>query len=323
MFYLPYILRSYRIFLVFNLETSDSSSKVFEKTLHRTRQAWLVKIFLLLMIFPSLLCLALFLYSPLEDIFPITTSNLNSGKETYAAGVYIFVCFLEQVLMIFVTFRIRNVEEGFNMKSELIMVCALWSLSSVFSAFVDTDRTVWFIGSGFRNVLVFFRTHVFCVVASFREIPFEEGLTVEMLNSLEIILENERALEYFEKFLMKQPNFKAKDSGYALLNLYKELECRLFSDSPNFTITELEMTTNYSVLNKLNRNSTRENVRLSKAVLFKILNEKHYKDFLLSEECMKLRKMIQKEEALAYRVTQTSFLPIVKNLKIVDEHDIR
>ena len=324
MFYIPYILRSYRIYLVFNIEHDwDSSGKAFEKTLHRTRQIWLIKIFLLILLIPVSLCLVLFLYSPLREIFPITTSDTTSSKEIYASIIYIFICFLEQGLMILVCFKIRNVEENFNMKSELIMVCAIWSLSSVFSAFVGSDRTIWFIGCAVRNILAFFRTHVFCVFAALRMSRFEEGLTVEMLNSLEIILENERTLEYFEKFLSKQQNYKAKDSGYTLLGLYKELECRIHLDSHNFTITELEMMTNYSVLNKLNKNSSPEYLQLSKTVILKILNEKHYKNFLQSEDCSKLRKMILKEENLTYRLTQTSILPITSNRQVIDENDIR
>ena len=324
MFYIPYILRSYRVFLVFNIEHDwESSGKVFEKTLHRTRQIWLLKLFLLILLIPISLSLVLFLYSPFRDIFPITSSNTTSSREIYASMIYIFICFLEQALMIFITYKIRNAEEKFNMKSELIMICAIWSLSSIFSAFVGRDRTIWFIGCAIRNFLSFLRTHVLCVVAAFRSTPFEEGLTVEMLNSLEIILENERTLEYFEKFLRKQENYRAKDSGYTLLGLYKELECRIHLDSHDFTITELEMITNISVLNKLNKNSSPEYLQLSKTTILKILNDKHYKDFLQSEECSKLRKMILKEETLAYRVTQTSFLPITSNRKVIDENDIR
>ena len=320
MFFVPYILRAYRINLVFNLEHNwESSGAIFKTQINRTRQIWLLKFFALLMVLPLTLCIAIFFYNPLEKIFPITTNKKASMNSEYATGVYVFVCFLEQVLIIFMTNLIRNVDNQFDMKSELVSVCLLWSISPIFSTFVDIDRILWFIACAIRNLLVFLRSDLYCVFVSFRESSFEGALTIEMLNSMEIILENERALEYFERFLRNQPNFGEKDSGYALLGHYKELECRLHVRSFELSVTEVEMTSKYSVLNRLAKSSSPESIQQSKQLIQKILNEKHYNEFLLSEECGRLRKMIQKEEAITFRVTQTSFLPINVKKQKIDE----
>lgn len=311
MFYVPYILRAYRINLVFNLEHNwEASGNLFKIKIKRTRQIWLLKIFALTMILPISLCLGIFLYKPLEDIFPITTSQKSSLNSEYATGVYIFVCFLEQMLIIFMTNQIRNIDNQFDMKSELMTICILWSVSPIFSTFVDIDRTLWLIASAIRNLLVFLRSDLYCILSSFKNSKFEEALTIEMLNSIEIILENERTLEYFERFLRNQPNSSDKDSGYTLLGYYKELECRLNAPSFEVSLSEVEMTSKYSILNKLTNSSSPENIHNSKNLILRILNDKHYNEFLLSKECEKLRKMIQKEEAINFRLTQTSFLPI-------------
>ena len=78
-----------------------------------------------------------------------------------------------------------------------------------------------------RNFFIIIRSSVIPLIFSYRPTIFSEALTVDMLNSLEIILENEKTLEFFEKFLKNEPNFLQKDSGYSLLCFYKEITCRL------------------------------------------------------------------------------------------------
>jgi hypothetical protein len=90
-------------------------------------------------------------------------------------------------------------------------------------------------------------------------------------------------------------------------------------NSFELSVTEVEMTSKYSVLNRLTKSNSPESIQNSKNLILKILNEKHYNEFLLSEECGRLRKMIQKEEAINFRVTQTSFLPINVKKQKIDE----
>ena len=135
-----------------------------------------------------------------------------------------------------------------------------------------------------------------------------------MLNSLEIILENERTLEYFERFLKNESNFRLKDSGYSLLSLYKEIECKIheftyahFSYSSDI---ELSKYSTLIPLDRIEKTSGKENLKKYKQTLFKVLDEKFYQNFLRSEECKELRRIIYKEEVISYRIMQTSFTPV-------------
>ncbi|OMJ72969.1 hypothetical protein SteCoe_28452 [Stentor coeruleus] len=321
-FIIPYILRAYRISIVFNLEKDwNKSGDIFERKIHRTRQIWLIKLFVMIMIIPLLLCVFILVYDPVRYFMPLTGSK-SGLDEQLATAIYIFICFVEQLLLIFLTYYLKNIEDQYNMINELIWICAIWSISPIFSTFINIDRKAWYSACLLRNLLIFARSYLILLIFSFRPITFSASLTVDMLNSLEIILENEKTLEFFEKFLRNQTDANRKNSGYSLLCLYKEIECRIHSQNDlNLSYTEVEMT-NYSMLNTLvniDEHTTLENLQKSKLVVLKTLNEKYYKHFLKSDECLQLRKMIHKEEIIAFRVTQTSFLPIKPNKNKFDE----
>lgn len=321
-FFIPYILRAYRISIVFNLDKDwNKSGDIFERRIHRTRQMWLVKLFLIIMVIPLVLCILILVYDPVRYFIPLT-GNSSSVDEQLATAIYIFICFVEQLLLIFLTYHLKNIEDQYNMINELIWICAIWSISPIFSTFITIDRKAWYSACLLRNLLIFIRSYLVLLIFSFRPVTFSASLTVDMLNSLEIILENEKTLEFFEKFLRNQIDAHRTNSGYSLLCLYKEIECRIHSQNElNLSYMEVEMT-NYSMLNtlvKIDEHTTPENLQKSKSVVLKTLNEKYYKHFLKSDECSQLRKMIHKEELIAFRVTQTSFLPIKQNKNKFDE----
>ena len=140
---------------------------------------------------------------------------------------------------------------------------------------------------------------------------------MDMLNSLEIILENEKTLEFFEKFLKNEPNFLQKDSGYSLLCFYKEITCRLhfsLAKSPQASQINFLQASILSPTGKINENSA-EDLKRTKISAFKTLNEKYYQNFLRSEECKELRRIINKEEILTFRIMQTSFIPFSRKQK--------
>ena len=313
LFYLPYILRSYRLSLVFNLERDwDKDQTKFIKRIPQTRQKWQLKMLLILMIFPLTLCVLLFASTSIRNFFPI--SNNTGIDDNIAVGIFIFITFIEQSMLIYIVDKLRNIEDRFNMCNELIWVCCFWSISPIFSAFIQSNKTTWFSSCIIRNLLVLIRSDITLVIFSFKSLPFSESLTIEMLNSLEIILQNEKTLEYFEKYLKNEPNYLAKDSGYSLLCFYKEIECKIHK----FIYAEPSISddidpSRYSTLVsfvRIEKKTGKEYLKKYKELLFRILNEKFYPNFLRSEECKELRRIISKDEMICYRIMQTSFTPV-------------
>lgn len=308
--YFPYILRSYRLYLVFNLETNwDKAGADFTKKIHRTRQSWQIKMLILFLLLPLSMCIFLISYGPIKEVFPVTNTGQDKRDKNIATGIYIFITFAEQLALIIFANLLRDLEDEYNMCNELVWITVILALPPIFSTFVETDKEIWFTVCLIRNFLIMARSDIIPLLLSFKATQFAEALTVDMLNSLEIILENEKTLEFFERFLKNDTGSHLKESGYSLLCLYKDLECRLnnsfIDDQSSFEI-ELSKSSNFALVEKVD---LPEAIKKKKSGVFKLLNEKFYQNFLRSEECKELRRIIHKEEIIAYRVMQTSFIP--------------
>ena len=313
LFFFPYILRSYRLYIVFNLEKNwDKDGATFTRRIPRTRQCWQIKILIFLLILPVLMCTLLLVYQSVQDYFPFTSKNTGKTDTDIATGIYIAVTFLEQLILIVLSFMLRHIEDQYKMSNELIWVCLIWSISPIFSTFIETDKIVWFSSCLLRNFLVLIRSDVVPLVLSLKQTPFAEALTVDMLNSLEIILETETTLEFFERFLKNEFGASGSESGYSLLCMFKEIECRLNvcgDEEMSFSESDRSKLSAVSSFDRIERKSSPEWLRKKKQAVLKVLNEKFYQSFLRSEECKELRRIIHRKEVIAYRVMQTSFIP--------------
>lgn len=118
--YIPYVLRGYRLYFVFHLDKDwNDETTNFRKHNYRTKQVWLLKMLGYLMIPPTILCVFVIFFPPVSYYFPVSETHNRVLDEDVAGGFYVFVCFLEQLFLIYIVWKIRNITDDFSMTNEL------------------------------------------------------------------------------------------------------------------------------------------------------------------------------------------------------------
>mmetsp|Transcript_20022 Transcript_20022/g.20081 ORF Transcript_20022/g.20081 Transcript_20022/m.20081 type:complete len:194 (+) Transcript_20022:128-709(+) len=183
------------------------------------------------------------------------------------------------------------------------------------------------------------RSSLVPVIWSFYNKPLFEPLTIEMLSSLELTLQNAATLEAFDEFLRLEEltttrSFGSINCGSGLNMLEFYLKCRLFANSGSSNLAEnifedyletklvhipaqiyLEIEngdfTDVSLFNKA------ENSVLEK------LKTYFYPKFMTSDQYFFLKRLIHRQEIYQYRLMQTSLheFQINEHKKMVVECD--
>lgn len=296
--FFSYLLRSYRIHTILDL----SNPNKFHKYLVRTTQKFLVKI-LCLMMFPVLMTsLFILSYDKIASYFPISQPGDSYTQQQIASCVYITSSFIEQICFVFIAFSLRHIDDKYNMIRELVVVAFLWYISPLFSNFINIDRNLWLITIVGRNLLLVIVSSLNPVIASYKKVQFEEPLTLDMLNSLNIILENLKCLKFFEKFLTKTC------LGSDVLEFYQKCECEMINNESN----EYKELNDYYIKGRLPKEliseeiNSKSRVNKAKDEAFKYMEKMFYLEFLKSEECDDLKVVVRKEEIIVSRVRKTS-----------------
>jgi succinate dehydrogenase hydrophobic anchor subunit len=227
--FFPYFLRAYRLALIFQIDQNwDRQDLYFNKYLYRTDQKWLIRVlgiglipFIILSGVILMWCDAAF-YLPASEV---------SEDRVYSQSLYIFFCFLEQLLFIYAIYSLREISDDYNMSKEMTIAMMLWFITPIFSVFpTDLERYSQLPGLT-RNLLLFFCSYIYPIWSSYSSKVIPEVITLEMLDSLELILESKVPLDCFERYL-KQYSGTANESicyssGYETLQLYMKCESHL------------------------------------------------------------------------------------------------
>ena len=296
--FLTYILRGYRLHTVFKISYIND----FSRHIYKTPQKYLIRLLLVLMTPVFLLAIVIFFVKDVAVYFPVSEANTSSEMMMASSCVYITVCFIEQLVLFYLVYYLRFIDDKYTMNNELIWIAGFWCISPAFSVFVNSSRRVWLGSIIARNLLLLVRSSLVPVISSFIKGEFEEPLTLDMLNSLEIILINQRSLRYFERFL------KSNECGMYILEFYQKCEVKC-NEGSQIGYDSINDYINSAVLP---RDMKIENIdsigKLAKAknAAIKYLNEEFYYKFLTSPECEELRGEINKEEIITNRIRKTS-----------------
>jgi len=226
MCYIPYILRGYRLSYIFNLDKSwDDQDNNFKKNIHRISQTWLVKhlIYWLLPIFVILIVISAI---PEFGEYVPDTRNEDMHATRIATSVYMIFCFIEELVFIICIYKLREVNDDYNITKELIIVCFLWFFTSVFSAFEDE---IWLSASICRNFILMLVSSAWPLYKSYTYGTFQSYLTYEMLQSLVCVLQHPISLESFERFILRPNSITCeitnnKVKGPEMLNFWLKCE---------------------------------------------------------------------------------------------------
>ena len=213
--FFSYLLRGYRLYTIFKISFIND----FSEHLYKTSQKWLIQ-FLLLLLFPFIMLAAIIIFLPeVGAYFPISESGNSYETRMAASCIYITLTFIEQLVLISLVYWLRLIDDKYNMNNELVWITCFWFISPLFSTFINSNRRVWLTSIVIRNLLLMIRSSLIPIIKSFKNSKFEEPLTLDMLNSLEIILENIKTLKHFEKFL------KRNEGGLLILEFYQKCVC--------------------------------------------------------------------------------------------------
>lgn len=240
LFYLPYVLRGYRLYFVFHSdrEESQQGQKYFLRHLQRSRQVWLIGLLAVLMLPVVLLCTAL----ALLDRWDVSLYRHEDDQFGLFAVVYIAVTFVEEMVLVGGIYALRHVDRDYSMSQELLFVCLLWYFNMIFSYF--THFLFWTCEVFARNTLIMCVSVLFPLLQSYRRPAMKEALTLESLRALPVVLENPLPHEYFQQFLrMKSPktpltvlDTELELAGDTVLELY--CRCAVYRDAPSALAAE-------------------------------------------------------------------------------------
>lgn len=294
-YFIAYMLRCYRVYFIFNLENqADEEDSFFNKNIHRAGQKWLIKVFLMLLWPVFLIAILRILISGADEYFPPSYYEDQSHVTVVSEGIYLFILFLEELGFIFAVFKLRNVNDDFKMTVEVTSVCVLWVLTGMFSIF--PQNWVWRVEVVIRNHLIMGISSIYPLVKSLAPESFDEVITLEMLQSLEVVLQSEITLDAFEK-AVKNSNVKSYN-GFEILQLWLKCENYKFKETQELKQEILGHAKHVRIHSK-----DPDKIQID---AFNILNQYFFPVFRHSEEYRVILHDVAKQQIYVTRIMQTS-----------------
>jgi len=294
-YFCPMVLRSIRVYLIFELNTSNAQ---FDKRIHMASQKWLLKMFGVL-IAPVVLLGALNFFVPkMTYYFPVSYSNTQPDQYVDDL-IYVFMCFVEELVLVVLVYLLRNASDNYSMTWELVVVCFIWMANSFFSIL---SGRIWQVQLVIRNLILLVVTIGVPTASSFKAEVWNESLTLEMLDSFELILENSLCLEGFESFLEDTKNTQAQN----LLNCW--IKCEMYRANPTQEL-EKEIVCSLEGLDyqDLDSQEKLQAVAQLQLQIFDYLKGVYFAEFKNSDHYRKLKLRIQRQDIFKSRIMQTSF----------------
>lgn len=299
--FMTYMLRSYRLYLLFKIEKTLRTNGDSQAFIHRTGQKWLLKTLFLTTI-PVLALIAIGLTS-CDIAFYLPSTEDSSGK-IYSKAEYILISFLEQLGFLFAIFSLRMVNDDYNMSKELTFAGVLWYSVPFFSVFPMSLDRFSLLPTIIRNGCLWIISFVRPLIVSHYFQEQHDVITIEMLRSFESILQNSVTLDHFENFLMAQE--ESCKNGLEMLCLY--MQCVNYINNPETTDIS-KLTTQIINSNCFPYYYTADGgdtfaqfISKVKISAFKHLNSEYFPDFLVSNHYKALQRLIYNKEIYTGRL---------------------
>ena len=321
--YLPYVLRAYRIYLIFVLECGiDDFSHM--PLYYRTTQRWLVQVlvFAIAAVFLVYVIFTVFMVTGVVKRFYDVDSGFNS--ESPYIWILIFARFLEHLVLISAAYIVRNVEDDFSMLTELITVTIVYFLTPLSTLFhYKHEEYLWlFI---VRNILLLLISSVYPVFLSYTKSCDYQMLSVENLYSLELLLLHPLGVNAFESYLKSfNPTSiqETRGEGPEQFELLMLINCWLSSNNPKFFDEFFRFQEILQFDNSFDLESSCEFLQKQKNSILSSLEQNYFKGFTRSEFMRELRKVVFRHEMLQLRLMQTSMVKKGEKLKIEYFYDV-
>ena len=302
-----YLLRAYRLYFIFNLAIFKVENSKFYQNISWASQRSMIMT-LILIISPIILIYLIILLIIAFYKDPGLYIKNEYGKRTDINYMIItFIEFLLELMLIFMMYAIRFVENEFQMFKEILLVTMILCITPMFSLFVYQDR-LWLYGYILRNFILMLITSIVPIILSYTQKDTIEFLTSDLLTSFNLLLYHPSTLNSFENFLQNY----SKGEGFIYLELY--LICKLYDDLHDLTIAE-------KIIKKINNltidlpcfcpsdisNCDESSFESLYSFCAVTLEQDFFPIFQKSEEFIELKKFINKQEIVNNRISVTSF----------------
>lgn len=230
LFFIPFILRTYRLYLIFTVKESRISlSQTIIKLIRRTSQKWLLKMLLLISFpFPVIYIVTFVVYPKNFNMIGGET-NVSNGNEIAIHSISLLLTFIEQLISIISIYSIRNINDDYKMSTELTLINLTWVITSPNNIFGNYSLFSYQIL--LRNNLVFTINALYPLYKSQKKVDFDIPITEEILNELLPLLNHELSLRYFERFLRNNTDLKYSNyPGVEFLKIW--IYCELLEFNP-------------------------------------------------------------------------------------------
>ncbi|CAG9320815.1 unnamed protein product [Blepharisma stoltei] len=299
-FIIPYLLRCYRIYFVFHLEKGwDENDSKFRKNIHKASQKWLFKIYCTSMIPVIIFASFNFIIPGFHGYFPTSYYERNATENSITEMAYLFILFVEELAFVFFVYKLKDVNDDYKMTREVTIVCLLWTLNGIVSTI--PSKTIWMIEGTIRNNLIMLLSSLYPVLLAAKGDSFEDVITLEVLESLELILQNELTLNAFEKALAKEiPKLTKIQSAPEYLQIW--LKCEYYQNYPSDEL-EKEIVLTAKALSRVQANDV-ENIEYE---VYKVLSQILFPLFKKTKTYQNLLKNVVHQQIYTNRILQTSF----------------
>ncbi|OMJ91714.1 hypothetical protein SteCoe_5745 [Stentor coeruleus] len=225
LYFIPFLLKSYRMHLIFKLDKDwNEQDFAFKKKMMRTKEKYLLKILIIISIpVISIAICSIVIGGNIDYIIsnPMNSNHSDIYKQISYAIAMLFI-FLEQFFCILSVYALRNINDDFYIKKELILVCLAWIITSPNNTFGIYSFYAYQIL--LRNTIVFVICSIFPLCKSFKVQPKEIPVTEDILNYFPLLLSCEITLNAFEQFLKTSTLQINGSDGSSYLNIWLRCE---------------------------------------------------------------------------------------------------
>lgn len=319
--YLPYALRSYRMYLIFGLEENIDNPMNWVYY-NRTTQKWLLKALAVIVapIVMALLIITVLVISGAIKVYYNTDSN--SVDNNFFQGIIIFVRFTEQLVLICFNYCNRNIPDDFNMTYELTAATIIYFITPLLSISVELHRLLYWINIA-RNLLLLIVTVIKPIIMSYINSMYYQLLTTDMLTSLDLVLLHPKSLQYFEDFLRGSDMLSIQEyhtSGVSYLELILYVECWIENQSLELQKKIYKYIDLCSLPNNSEGIDNEEYFNAMKNRALDYLRDYYFTKFLNSRYMIKLQKEAFRHELYQIKLNNSSLLRQGSKINFVN-HD--
>lgn len=307
--FIPYVLRAYRISMIFKIDQEwESNENNVATYIYRTKEKWMAA-FLFIFILPVLVACAVILSDcNFSRYMPASESQ---REKLFSDSFYLAISFSEELLLMFMIYNLKEISDDYAMTKELTLVMLTWFITPIFVVFPVKDlKHLTALPSLIRNILLFITSMVYPTICSFYTNCNDNIVTLEMIENIESVLQSKVPLEQFEKYL-REIEGKANDStisvsGSELLQLY--MKCEMFLNSGSALDTnEIIFDLLKSEVVPLNYvRDSKENfefqIQRAKIVILGLLKKDFFSGFKNSNRFRELRRFVNCQEIYTGRL---------------------